>query len=118
MKPLYSLFTLLPWTLSPGRELALALFTAHLAGDFLFQTSAMAAAKRRPAVLLAHAAIHGLLAYLVAGQWASWTLPLAILLIHGSIDFLKVAFGREKIGLFLLDQAAHLISILPAGRRL
>ena len=112
MKPIYSLFTLWPWTLSPGQELALALLTAHLAGDFLLQTDAMAAKKRRPAVLCFHAAIQGGLAYLLAGQWALWGLPLAILLIHGLIDFLKAAFAREKARWFLLDQAAHLVSIL------
>jgi Protein of unknown function (DUF3307) len=88
----------------------LALLTAHLLGDFVAQTDAMAASKRRPGVLLFHAAIHAALAYLLLGRWRLWPVAAAVFIVHGVIDSLK-ARTRSGPRLFLADQAAHLAAI-------
>jgi hypothetical protein len=100
---------------SPTGGLALAMVAAHLIGDFVAQTDAMVASKRKPTVLLAHAAIHGGLAYVAVGIWHAWTLPLAVMLIHSAIDCGKLLYdrgaARPSLPAFVADQGAHVASI-------
>ena len=88
---------------------------AHLIGDFVAQTDATVASKRKPTVLLAHAAIHGGLAYVTVGIWRAWTLPLAVMLIHSAIDCGKLMYDRREdrpsLRAFVADQCAHFASI-------
>lgn len=89
-----------------------ALVAAHLAGDFLLQPDGWARHKARFWVLVAHAALHAALSYVLLGAWGEWRIPVAIFVAHGLIDFIKVKGGRHGIATFLLDQGAHVVSIV------
>lgn len=96
-------------------ETLAALLLAHVLADFVFQTDAMARNKDRPLVLLLHAGIVLALSLLAAGQ--IWSPAIAILaLAHLAIDTVKEHGLRSaipgKVTRFLLDQAAHLATIL------
>lgn len=67
----------------------------------------MAKGKKRTPVLLLHSLIAALLAYAAAGRWDLWLLPALVFLSHAAIDRLK-ARARCSLGVFLLDQAAHI----------
>jgi len=90
-------------------EIGLPLVTAHLLGDFVFQPARMAGEKRRISVLLAHALIHGALAYVLLGGWGRWQLPIAVFIAHGAIDLVKPRLAKTGPSIFLLDQAAHVM---------
>ncbi|MFG6531803.1 MULTISPECIES: DUF3307 domain-containing protein [unclassified Sulfitobacter] len=92
---------------------ALACLIAHLLADFVFQTNAMVAAKRKPQVLLLHGAIVFALTALALG---GSLIPAALLaLAHTAIDALKTyavpEHQRDRLWPYLTDQLAHLISI-------
>jgi hypothetical protein len=84
---------------------------AHVVGDFVFQTNAIALNKRRLGWLALHSTIHGVLAYLLLQQWTSWQLPLTIAVVHGSIDAVKVRVRRSATT-FAADQAAHVATVI------
>ncbi|WP_136246980.1 DUF3307 domain-containing protein [Halomonas borealis] len=99
----------------------LALFIAHLAGDFLLQPRRWVEArqrdKARAAALYLHAGLHGLLALLVlaiAGvdplAAASWALTIAA--SHALIDLGKAHLDPGRLCGFLVDQALHLSVLL------
>jgi len=94
-------------------ELWLILLAAHCYGDFLFQTDWIARNKNRFRVLVLHALIHGVLAYLLFQDWTFWQLPLIVFLIHALIDWGKCRVGdRGKTPLgFATDQTAHVGSL-------
>lgn len=93
-------------------EFALSLLVAHALGDFVLQTQRMVQGKDRWPVLGAHAGQHAILAYLLAGRWHAWTLPLLVLVTHALIDRVKaMCSGRRVVTVFLLDQLAHMIVI-------
>lgn len=83
---------------------------AHCYGDFLLQPDRIAKSKKNPWILLLHAAVHGMLAYLILQQWTWWVLPVAVFLLHGLIDFIKVRCKGGPMA-FALDQAVHIISL-------
>lgn len=91
-------------------KLFLFLLCAHVLGDFLFQTDWIARNKRRFCILLLHVAIHGLLAWLVVGQWKLWYLPLIVIIGHGFLDFIK-RFLPDTATTFMVDQILH-VSLL------
>ena len=96
----------------------LKLILAHLIGDFLLQSKKWVAKKEQrkgqSTILYLHAFIHGLLVMLLLWDITYWTLALAVTLIHGAIDALKLYAQREnnKTRWFLIDQALHLVSII------
>jgi hypothetical protein len=96
---------------TPG-ALLICLTTAHLAGDFLLQTDEAVANKRKPRVLLSHAALVAALSYITCGLWTSWLIPLMVLAFHGLIDHLKIRFGRPGLRWLCLDQGAHLATVV------
>jgi hypothetical protein len=98
--------------MNPALDLGLALLCAHLVGDFIAQTDGMAAGKKNPAILAGHAAIQAALAYILAGRWGLWPVPMWVFITHGAIDFAKVRMGRKGTAFFLADQAAHLAVLL------
>jgi hypothetical protein len=93
----------------PMTETFAALLLAHALADFVFQTNWMVKNKRRPEGL----ALHGLVvlgtAVLATGTVAPALLWLTAL--HVAIDAWK-ARSRPGLGPFLLDQAAHLATLL------
>lgn len=92
-------------------HLAVALVTAHLLGDFVFQSRRMIARKTNVLVLTGHALVVAALSYALAGAWAIWEIFVVILITHAAIDFIKVASKRHGLRAFSLDQGAHLAVI-------
>jgi hypothetical protein len=90
-------------------ETLAALLLAHALADFVFQTHWMVQNKRQPEGL----ALHGLVV-LGAAVAVTGTVTLSLLwltAIHIAIDAWK-AHARPGLGPFLLDQAAHLASLV------
>jgi hypothetical protein len=112
VNPFYILHPLWPAATAARWDIALALFAAHLLGDFVFQPDWMVAEKRNPPVLLAHALIHGCLALALFGQWSR--LPVAVLVAasHGAIDFLKSRHAQPRQRDFWIDQAGHVLVLV------
>ncbi|OYX41752.1 MAG: hypothetical protein B7Z02_14135 [Rhodobacterales bacterium 32-67-9] len=87
-----------------------ALLLAHALADFVFQTSWIAANKRRPAVLLLHGAIVLATAQAATGRIDAWEL-LALSVLHVAIDAAKARVAEPGLTAFLADQGAHLLSL-------
>ncbi len=99
-------------------ELFITLFTAHLLGDFVFQTSQTVQKKYRASVIILHATIIAVLSYLLTGIWHFWFIPLIILVSHTIIDWAKWKLSRvcshsnkAEFILFSADQITHIIII-------
>lgn len=91
-----------------------ALLLAHVLADFTLQTNWINANKSRPHVLVLHGAIVWITAHLALGQIYDATLAL-LTAAHLLIDAIKTYGGFRKLGAFLLDQAAHLATLLAAA---
>jgi hypothetical protein len=92
-------------------KLGLALITAHLLADFVFQSNKDVENKKKPAVLGKHALLAAGLSYLLAGDWQAWPVPAVIGLTHFLIDRVNAGLKQNSLRVFLLDQAAHLAVI-------
>lgn len=96
----------------------LKLILAHLIGDYVLQSKKWVDKKEQEKgqsiILYLHALIHGLMVLLLLWDIAYWTLALAMTLLHGAIDAIKLYAQREnsKTRWFIIDQALHLVSIL------
>lgn len=88
-----------------------ALLFAHVLADFLFQTRWMVDNKHRPAPLALHIAIVFALSLVALG---GGVLPaLVVAALHLLIDVTKARAGDDsRLRDFLLDQGAHLASLL------
>ncbi len=91
-------------------ETLAALIFAHVLADFVLQTNAMVATKGRPLTLAGHGAVVALTLALATGGASPWILALTA--AHLGIDAIKTASGRRGIWPFLIDQAAHLATLL------
>ncbi len=95
-------------------ETFLALTLAHLLADFVFQTGAMVADKRRLDVFSLHIGTVGLLSLIALG--GSWQAALAVTLAHALIDSVKTFAlsprQSQRLWAFLTDQIAHIASIV------
>jgi hypothetical protein len=96
-----------------------AMILAHLIGDYLLQTDAIARWKSRELRgVLAHGAIVSaitlLAALLVDHAWWPWALLIGA--SHTLIDAIRLRLGMSfnACGLFVLDQAAHAATIVLA----
>lgn len=93
-----------------------ALFLAHVLADFVFQTRWMVDRKRNLAVLLLHVGVVFVLSWGALG--GAWVVALMVALAHFAIDAVKAcspARWRDTLGAFLLDQGAHLLTLLAAA---
>jgi hypothetical protein len=99
--------------------LLLKLVTAHLAGDYLFQSSRLATEERRARLLGLHALAHGALLALVG--WTEpastrlWLVLLGVLVAHTAIDAWTIRMAPRDLRLLALDQSLHLASLLAAA---
>jgi hypothetical protein len=88
---------------------------AHLIGDFLLQSGAMVRHKQRLKarswLLHVHAAIHGLLIYLVSAKWSQWQPAAIVAITHFFIDWWKLS-RPEKPVFFVVDQLLHVAVLL------
>lgn len=88
------------------------LLTAHLLGDFVFQTNQMVANKQKLSVLLLHAVIIAFLSALFVGR-VDFAIGL-IVVSHLLFDFIKVKFFPDTLRTFLFDQTLHLLVLMVA----
>jgi hypothetical protein len=91
-------------------ETLTALFLAHVLADFLLQPDRMVAGKRKPLWFLAHTAI--VLATAIAATGSLHPALFALTLGHALIDAAKLATRRTDASAFLLDQLAHIATLL------
>ncbi|MFA6289668.1 MAG: DUF3307 domain-containing protein [Opitutaceae bacterium] len=91
-------------------EIFIIILCAHILGDFLLQTDAIAKNKGKWWVLLIHAALHGVLVYGLLQQWCVWQVPVTVAVLHGLIDFLK-SRREATAAAFAWDQAAHVLTL-------
>lgn len=94
------------------------LLLAHLIGDFIVQPTSWVLDKEkkvhRSLYLYLHTLIHGVLAYIVIGEPTFVWFAVALALLHGFIDFLKLRFQKKKTkrNWFILDQLLHLVVLM------
>ena len=91
-------------------ETLAALLLAHVLADFVLQTNGMVANKARPLTMAAHGAVVLATAALATGTASPWLLALAA--AHLAIDAVKTASGKRGLWPFLVDQAAHMATLL------
>lgn len=96
--------------MSPFLQTLAALLAAHIAADFLLQNAWLAERKHRLGPLLAHGAIVGQTALIALGRPDLWSV-LALTLAHIAIDAVK-ARRPDTLRAFLLDQGAHLVTLV------
>lgn len=93
------------------------LLLAHLLGDFVLQPNSWVGDKEdkkaKSMYLYKHIAIHGLLIFLFVGRLDFWWAALALTVLHGCIDLLKLYLQNPKTKRvwFILDQLLHLAAI-------
>jgi len=96
-------------------NLLLRLIVAHLLTDFVLQPTAWVnqkkQSKHRSGKLYLHVIIAGATAYLFAGLWHNWWLPLVIFVSHFFIDLWKLN-RPANLTYFLLDQLFHILVII------
>lgn len=96
-----------------------ALLLAHLATDFLFQPKSLVKHKlenkSRSVWLYIHAALSGMLAYILVGtledSWGIWPVFALTAVSHFFIDLWKLNKG-DSAAYFFIDQLMHLLVIL------
>lgn len=95
-------------------ETIVALIFAHAMADFTLQTNWINANKARPHVMALHGIIVWITAHLALGQVFAPALAL-LTLAHILIDAAKTYSKINNLPAFLLDQGAHLVTILAVG---
>jgi hypothetical protein len=101
-----------------GITILTTLITAHLLGDFVFQTDKDVSGKEKPSIYLKHLFIVTALSYALCGLWNEWRIPLVILVTHGIFDWLKTILSRKngsntkQLIYFISDQLLHLFVII------
>jgi hypothetical protein len=100
---------------SPSFTLLFLILAGHLLGDFLFQSRRMAEGKGRDLILLQHVGAVSAAQLALLLPFLGVEVVLGVLVIgalHWLIDRTKARWPWEEpgsLGLFLLDQAAHLV---------
>src|SRR5690606_6101845 len=94
--------------------LILKIFTAHLLGDFVFQTRKMVQNKHQLPYFVAHILIHALLLCVFLWNDALWWLILINIITHAAIDWAKIKLTNriKPVVLFITDQLLHLLVIV------
>ena len=91
------------------------LILAHLLGDFLLQPTSWVKEKETKKLksqkLYFHVLIHAVLVYILIGNWS---LAITVLLVHFTIDTLKIYAQKERttVRWFWIDQGLHILSLL------
>ena len=87
-------------------QIFLALFTAHLLGDFIFQTQWMVERKRHHSVMALHVAAVTTTSYILLGAF-DWRILLIIASTHLAVDAIKVHCLKDSLAPFVGDQLVH-----------
>lgn len=88
-------------------ETLTTLLTAHLLGDFIFQTDQMVKRKQHLGTLLLHVVIVSIASWLLMGRFHGPVL-LILFLSHLGIDAVKAFWTQDTLVPFLVDQFVHL----------
>jgi hypothetical protein len=94
----------------------LQLLIAHILVDFYWQPTKWVVEKReksfRSKYFYLHITLVIVASYVALGYWSNPGPALALGVIHGIIDILKIAFDKKgTLAWFIADQAAHVLSI-------
>lgn len=89
------------------------LLVAHAVGDFFLQTDGICEGKKakgseRMMYLGLHSLINAALAYILVADWVCWMIPVVIFISHFVIDQVKTSLDSEHVGIFIVDQLAHI----------
>ena len=89
------------------------LLCAHFISDFALQTNWINKGKRKAGMTgilyqIIHAAIHGIMAYLLVAEWSCWIIPTVIFVTHLIIDITKYKYIKSSLTTFLADQLCHI----------
>jgi hypothetical protein len=90
-----------------------ALLFAHTLADFVLQNGWMVAHKRQPVAMIAHIAV--VLATAAAASGSAHPALLALAGAHLAIDAAKTFSGQRGLLPFLVDQGAHLASLVAVA---
>lgn len=92
------------------------LLLAHFISDFIIQPDSWVKNRQEKALkspyLYLHSFIAGALSYILIARWQWWYLPLIVFAVHVSIDVWKVLQKNNSVRLFLIDQGAHIVSLI------
>lgn len=91
-------------------ETFIALFAAHVAADYLFQTNQMVARKSEPAFFALHIIVVALTAIAATGHY-TWPV-LLVIGVHLIIDLAKQILRNDSFTAHVTDQAAHILTIV------
>lgn len=91
------------------------LVAAHLIADFFLQPDWLAKRKRTAGYLMLHVSIHAATTYVFLQAWTCWQAPMFVLVVHTLIDFAKQRLPNNTTKVFVVDQAAHILSLLVLG---
>jgi hypothetical protein len=92
-------------------KLIIALFAAHMIGDYLLQREKDVLNKHRFGILTRHASILGFFSYLLSGLWPAVEIFLVIFLAHFIFDYVKAKQSNHEFLYFIIDQLAHFMVI-------
>lgn len=95
-------------------ETATALLLAHAATDFLFKTNGLPASRPPAATLILHAVIVLVASQAALGRVDAWE-PLAIAAAYLAINTVTAFAMPARLWAFLLDQAAHVTTLLAVA---
>lgn len=91
------------------------LLIAHFIGDFLLQPLKWVQHKEKYKIkskyLYLHVLVHGVLTYVLVGEWSNFMLPIIVMIIHFLIDVFKIYQKKKKVKWFLIDQLLHILSL-------
>jgi hypothetical protein len=93
-------------------KIAIILIAAHAIADFVLQTDNLIERKNQLSYLMLHSGVHALLSYLFLQAWMVWQVPAFILIVHSLIDFGKHHYNSDTATTFVVDQIAHILSLI------
>ncbi len=92
------------------------LLLAHFISDFIIQPDSWVANRKTKGLKSPYLYIHsfsaGVLSYIFIGQWEWWYLLIIVFVLHLLIDMWKVKQTNNSARLFIIDQAAHIVSLV------
>lgn len=90
----------------------LALFLAHLVGDFVLQTEQMALKKGHVfGWLILHALELGLLTWVFCWRFDAWPVVVVVFLTHLIFDWIKPRLRGHPLKWYAVDQIAHVVTL-------
>ncbi|MCC7518092.1 MAG: DUF3307 domain-containing protein [Verrucomicrobiae bacterium] len=90
----------------------LALFIAHLIGDFVLQTESMALKKGHVfGWLVLHALELGLITWLLCWRFEVWPVVVVVFLTHLIFDWIKPRLKGHPLQWYVVDQLAHVFTL-------